>query len=152
MLELLLECDLFERGKSCTNCKDGVLTVQNRKNEKIGKIYVCSNKDCNKIFMNILRDTFFYQKNISLHLYLTGCFIEKKKINCVQTESGHDIKTISKAFADYTIKCNAFMSGVNIRLGGEGRTVEMEETHLFYMYISSWKCACFGKNVGFRFN
>jgi hypothetical protein len=63
MFELLLECDLFERGKSCTNCKDGVLTVQNRKKEKFEKIYMCSNKDCNKRFMNILRDTFFYQKH-----------------------------------------------------------------------------------------
>jgi hypothetical protein len=61
--------------------------------------------------MNILRDTFFYQKNISLHLYLIGCFVEKKKINYVQRDSGHDIKTISKEFADYRIKCNAFMSG-----------------------------------------
>jgi hypothetical protein len=96
MLELLLECDLFERDKSCTNCEDGVLTVQYRKKEKVGKICVCSNKDCNKRFMNISRGTFFYQKNISLHLYLIGCFVEKKKINCVQRESGHDIKTISK--------------------------------------------------------
>jgi hypothetical protein len=30
MFELLLECDLFETEKSCTNCKDGVLTVQKK--------------------------------------------------------------------------------------------------------------------------
>jgi hypothetical protein len=35
MFELLLECDIFERGKICTNCKDGVVTVQNKESSAI---------------------------------------------------------------------------------------------------------------------
>jgi hypothetical protein len=52
----------LKEGTVVQTVRIGVLTVQNRKKEKIGKIYMCSDKDCNKIFMNILRGTFFYKK------------------------------------------------------------------------------------------
>ena len=115
----------------CNACSIGFVKLVKDCHKKLGKTLKCNNSECNKR-MDILKGTYFHQKNIQLHMYVIGCFIEKKKIATIRQESGHDEKSIIKIYNELREICvNTQARLPKTGLGGFRRVVEIDETHLF---------------------
>lgn len=120
-----------EEGSECEYCDIGQYRLINSKSPRfpVGMYYKCSNRACNKQ-KNIFEESKISNINLKKFLILLASFINNKTISSVIIDNYFDEKTVFKYYSYFRTLCSKNLPE-NILLGGSGKEVEIDETHLF---------------------
>lgn len=126
-----VEAHVWANGRVCPHC--GVVdnsTLLKGKTTRIG-VYKCREKACRKPF-SVKVNTIFESSHIPMHIWLQAIYLmvaSKKGISANQLHRVLHISLKAAWFLSHRIR-EAMRDGSIGPLGGEGKTVEADETYL----------------------
>lgn len=132
LYQLLLDSHVFDLSveKVCSSCGVGRMVIVACKNSNIGKVYKCTKKYCRKM-ESMLKGTIFEKLCLKKTIITVASWIRNKKISHLIEDCCIDEKTIYKIYAMVRERVQSYFLSNEIRLGGPGVVLEMDETHLF---------------------
>jgi hypothetical protein len=130
---------------------EGILKVRKTNKQRIGYCFRCSTVTCRREY-SLLFESKLEGINIVSFLTVAAGFVLKKSIADIIKESGINEKTVFKYCKILRKSCTNKIDAENIVIGGSGREVEIDETHLFrrkyhrgreLRFESIWIFGCF---------
>lgn len=116
-------------GMACEYCTGGKYRLIKNNRIPIGMNYRCSNRTCFKV-LSFFKNNVFLNNDLKLFLTLLASFIRNKSIASVIIDNNFDEKSVYKYYNFFRELCFINIPH-EIILGGEGREVELDETHLY---------------------
>jgi hypothetical protein len=93
--------------------------------------YQCQNHNCCRKISILAGTPFEHCKDLKQAVYSIACFCIKKKIADVFKENKIEYKIISKYYKICRLSACKIMDNEELKLGGEGMEIEIDESHLF---------------------